>query len=227
MGTGYNPRIITDGLILAFDIANPRCYAGTGNTVFDLSRNNLNGTLVNGPTYSGTGTTSSIVFDRTNDYVAISDNSLLNTFSAMTLEVVVRYTTTNDQLFVQKWNYSGGSQGYTIELYLNEIAAACYNSGTNYLRVSVSNYPVNNVYHMVLTLSGSTQTLYINGLSVASNSSGSIPSISGTTLTIGNRSNLTGNYLGGNIYLTKFYNRALSVQEIRQNYNATKGRYGL
>jgi hypothetical protein len=140
MGTGYNPRIITDGLILAFDIANPRCYAGTGNTVFDLSRNNLNGTLVNGPTYSGTGTTSSIVFDRTNDYVAISDNSLLNTFSAMTLEVVVRYTTTNDQLFVQKWNYSGGSQGYTIELYLNEIAAACYNSGTNYLRVFAHNY---------------------------------------------------------------------------------------
>jgi hypothetical protein len=226
MGTGYNPRIITDGLILAFDIANPRCYAGTGNTVFDLSRNNLNGTLVNGPTYSGTGTTSSIVFDRTNDYVAISDNSLLNTFTNMTLEVVVKYTTTNNQIFAQKWNYSGGSQGYTIELFNNAIAAACY-AGGSYPNAPISSYPINNVYHIILTLSGSTQTLYINGVSVASTSGGSIPNLTGTSLTIGNRSDLTGTYLGGNIYLTKFYNRALSVQEIRQNYNATKGRYGL
>jgi hypothetical protein len=216
---------ISDALVLNLDAGSRASYVGVGTSWYDLSGNNLNGTLVNGPTFAGTGVSSSIVFDRSNDYVSVADNSLLNTFSAMTLEIIVKYTTTNDQIFVQKWNYAG-SQGYTIELYLNEIAAACY-TGSNYLRVSVSSYPVNNVYHMILTLSGTTQTLYINGLSVSSNSSGAAPSLSGTALTIGNRSNLSGTYLGGNVYLTKFYNRALTAAEVLQNFNAYRTRYGI
>ena len=220
------PPVNDASLVLNLDAGSRASYVGVGTSWYDLSGNNLNGTLINGPTFSGTGVSSSIVFDRTNDYVSVADNSLLNTFSAMTLEIIVKYTTTNDQIFVQKWNYSGGSQGYTIELYANEIAAACY-TGTNYLRVAVSSYPVNNVYHMVLTLSGTTQTLYINGASVSSNSSGAVPSLTGTALTIGNRSNLTGTYFGGNVYLTKFYNRALTASEILQNFNAYRTRYGI
>jgi hypothetical protein len=222
MGLKHHPRVVTDGLIMYIDAANTRSYSGSGLTANGLI-GGIGGTLVNGVGFGSTNN-GSFIFDRTNDYIAIPDNSLLNTFSGMTLEVIVKYTTTNDQIFAQKWNYSGGSQGYTIELYLNEIAAACY-TGIDYLRVSVSNYPANNIYHIILTLSGTTQTLFINGVSVASNSGGSIPNISGTTFTIGNRSNLSGTYFGGNVYLTKFYNRALSAQEILQNYNATKKRY--
>jgi hypothetical protein len=33
--------------------------------------------------------------------------------------------------------------------------------------------------------------------------------------------------IAGKISNTKFYNKALTPQEILQNYNATKGRYGL
>ena len=48
--------------------------------------------------------------------------------------------------------------------------------------------------------------------------------------------NVNVNYIGstgassffqGNIAQTQIYNRALSATEIKQNYNATKGRYGL
>ena len=174
MGLKHHPRIITDGLIFYLDAANTRSYSGSGLTVNGLI-GGIGGTLVNGVGFTSSNT-GSFIFDRTNDYISIPDNSLLNTFSGMSLEVIVKYTTTNDQIFAQKWNYSGGSQGYTIELYSNEIAAACY-TGINYLRVSVSNYPANNIYHMILTLLGTTQTLYINGVSVASNSGGSIPNI--------------------------------------------------
>jgi hypothetical protein len=107
------------------------------------------------------------------------------------------------------------------------IVAACYSAGNSYLSVSISGYPINNVYHMIFTLSGNTQTLYINGVSVASNSGGSVPNISGTTFAIGNRSNLSGTYFGGNVYLTKFYNRALTASEILQNFNYYRTRYGI
>ena len=217
---------ISDALVLNLDAGSRASYVGVGTTWYDLSGNNLNGTLVNGPTFAGTGISSSIVFDRSNDYVSVADNSLLNTFSAMTLEIIVKYTTTNDQIFVQKYNYSTNS-GYSLELFSSGIAALCRNGGSNYLSVSVSSYPANNVYHMIFTLSGTTQTLYINGVSVATNSGGAAPSLSGTALTIGNRTNLSGTYLGGNVYLTKFYNRALAATEVLQNFNAYRTRYGI
>jgi hypothetical protein len=217
---------ISDALVLNLDAGSRASYVGVGTTWYDLSGNNLNGTLVNGPTFAGTGISSSLVFDRTNDYISVADNSLLNTFSAMTLEIIVKYTTTNDQIFVQKYNYST-SNGYSLELFSSGIAALCRSGGSNYLSVSVSSYPANNVYHMIFTLSGTTQTLYINGVSVSSNSSGAAPSLSGTALTIGNRSNLSGTYLGGNVYLTKFYNRALTASEILQNFNFYRTRYGI
>lgn len=217
---------ISDALVLNLDAGSRASYVGVGTSWYDLSGNNLNGTLVNGPTFAGTGISSSIVFDRSNDYVSVADNSLLNTFSAMTLEIIVKYTTTNDQIFVQKYNYSTNS-GYSLELFSSGIAALCRNGGSNYLSVSVSSYPANNVYHMIFTLSGTTQTLYINGVSVATNSGGAAPSLSGTALTIGNRTNLSGTYLGGNVYLTKFYNRALAATEVLQNFNAYRTRYGI
>ena len=218
---------VRNGLVLELDAANRDSYSGTGNTWYDLSGNNLNGTLTNGPTFSGIGATSSLVFDRSNDYVAVADNSLLNTFTNMTLEVIVRYTTTNSQIFAQKWNYTLGNDGYTLEILNSAIVAACYSAGSSYLSVSISGYPINNTYHMIFTLSGSTQTLYINGVSVATNSGGSVPNISGTNFTIGNRSNLTGTYFGGNVYLTKFYNRALSAYEIKQNFDFYRTRYNI
>jgi len=220
---------VRNGLVLELDAANRASYSGSGNTWYDLSGNNLNGTLTNGPTFSGIGATSSIVFDRTNDHILIADNSLLNTFTGMTLEVIVKYTTTNDQIFAQKVNYVAGG-GYTLELFSSGIAAFCYGSGgSSYLNVAVSSYPANNIYHMLFTLSGNTQTLYINGVSVASNSGGSLPSISGTVFKIGDRTGTyaTSSYFGGNVYLTKFYNRALSAYEVKQNFDYYRTRYNI
>ena len=42
MGLGHSPRIISDGLIFYLDAANPRCYAGTGSSIADLSSSKLN-----------------------------------------------------------------------------------------------------------------------------------------------------------------------------------------
>jgi len=220
---------VRNGLVLELDAGQRASYPGTGNTWYDLSGNSLNGTLTNGPTFSGIGATSSIVFDRSNDYINVGDSTSLNTFTGMTLEVIVKYTTTNDQIFAQKVNYVAGG-GYTLELFSSGIAAFCFGSGgSSYLNVAVSSYPANNIYHMLFTLSGNTQTLYINGVSVATNSGGSLPSISGTVFKIGDRTGTyaTSSYFGGNVYLTKFYNRGLSAYEVKQNFDYYRTRYNI
>lgn len=216
---------VRNGLVLELDAGQRASYPGTGNTWYDLSGNSLNGALTNGPTFSGIGATSSIVFDRSNDYILVGDSSLLSTFTGMTLEIIVKYTSTTDQIFAQKWNYTLGNDGYTLEILSSQIVGACYSAGS-YLAVSISNYPANNIYHITFTLNGSTQTLYINGVSVATNSGGSVPNTAGRNLMIGQRSS-AGTYFGGNNYLTKFYNRGLSAYEVKQNFDFYRTRYNI
>jgi surface protein len=69
---------------------------------------------------------------------------------------------------------------------------------------------------------------YINGILQTLIYSGIIPSTSGPSnsiFSIGNTQGIGGNFSDGNIGQTSIYNRALSAQEVLQNYNATKGRY--
>ena len=63
----YGPKTVTNGLVLAVDAADKNSYRGSGTTWTDLSGNNYNGTLTNGPTFNG-GNMGSIVFDGTDDY---------------------------------------------------------------------------------------------------------------------------------------------------------------
>ena len=59
------PNVIDNGLVLSLDAGNVKSYPGSGTIWYDKSGNNNNGTLTNGPTFSG----GSIVFDGVDDYV--------------------------------------------------------------------------------------------------------------------------------------------------------------
>jgi hypothetical protein len=84
----------------------------------------------------------------------------------------------------------------------------------------------NNIY--TVSKSGSTQSWYING--VFKTSATQIYTGSSQYFKLGSRgAGPTG--LGqpwtGVFYSAKIYNRALTTQEVLQNYNATKTRFGL
>ena len=69
MSVIWGPEIVKSGLVLYLDAGNQNSYPGTGTTWTDISRNNNNGTLTNGPTFNSENG-GSIVFDGTNDYVS-------------------------------------------------------------------------------------------------------------------------------------------------------------
>jgi hypothetical protein len=77
MGIAYNPRTITDGLVLCLDAANSKSYPGSGTTWTDLSGLGNTGTLVNGVGYSGDNL-GSLSFDGSNDRVELSSNAVGN-----------------------------------------------------------------------------------------------------------------------------------------------------
>ena len=81
--TVFGPRL-DNFLILNLDAGNPSSYPGSGTTWFDLTSNNNNGILINGPTFdSGNG--GSITFDGIDDYVDCGDIEM-DGFTGLTVE---------------------------------------------------------------------------------------------------------------------------------------------
>ena len=84
----------------------------------------------------------------------------------------------------------------------------------------------NNWYHAVGTYDGSNVKLYVNGVLQLTTASTTVPTRSNLGIILMRRWD-AGDYFGGHLSTVKIYNRALSASEILQNYNATKGRFGL
>ena len=52
MATKYSPQVVTNGLVLCLDAANPRSYVSGSTNWFNLANTSISGSLTNGPTYS-------------------------------------------------------------------------------------------------------------------------------------------------------------------------------
>ena len=212
------PNIVTDGLVLHLDAANTKSYPGSGTTWNDLSRGGNNGTLTNGPTFdSGNG--GSIVFDGVDDYVncGITNNTSTSSYSIwffISSIPVVSRVLFSDNNTKAGLGFFGG----------NSFIICCGGSGNFQRRSDLLNINSNGWNNVVITYNNRIPSCYINGLE---SNYLSIESWTNTTnsFEIGRRS--TGSNFVGNIAQVSIYNRALTPQEIQQNYNTTKTRFGL
>jgi len=85
----------------------------------------------------------------------------------------------------------------------------------------------NKYYHLTLVWNGSTQKFYINGVEKKSMNLGSIVKTLSATTSVGGEKDAAHRMMTGTVPLVKTYTRALSTQEILQNYNALKERFSL
>lgn len=233
------PNIVNNGLVLALDAANIKSYAGTGTTWNDISSdvNINNGTLTNGPIFSSSNG-GSIVFDGVNDYAIVDVDSWIRSTSSA-------YT------FSSFFYYNGGSNGgapYSLMTFPNSgdtndgfwqhlnLGNWLWRAEDNVSGETGGNveapspFSNGNWYHIATVVKTNALIFYRNGLPVA------------TISTSFNWANLRNDgdaylyisagygenyYMNGNIGIFHMYSRELSAAEILQNYNATKGRYGL
>lgn len=211
-------NIVTNGLVLNIDPGNPNSYSGTGNTIYDLSGSGNTGTLTNGPIFSSLNS-GSLSYDGTNDSIVISRNNILSGTQNFTIEAFVYPIATNaDHIF---GNYNTGNTS-GVELYLQSEKVSLWYGNT--ITTSISNIQKYKWHHLCATRNGNSTNIYINGsLDNTGTNSGSIGTNS--FYTIGNGYDYNTEAFLGNISQVKVYNRALSAQEIQQNYNATKGRF--
>jgi hypothetical protein len=83
-------------------------------------------------------------------------------------------------------------------------------------------------WNMISLVRGSTvKSIYMDGVLIASVNSSDSYDVSTTDLIIGIHNSLSFWGLNGNIAQLQIYNRALSATEIKQNFNASRDRYGV
>jgi len=237
MAFRYSPKVVTDGLIFAVDAANKKSYPGSGTNWKDVVSNN-NGTLTNGPTFNS-GNAGTIDFDDTNDYITFGNTSTLNFEwnDPHSIEVWLKRSNSGNSYIVGKNESSGNYRGTEFTFSgVNLIQYVIRNTNSTSNRIysrSTNTYNDGEWHQFVVTYDGSGTAggigIYVDTVSdVNVVDTGNITG--GTTSTanavIGARNGVA-NYFGGNISIVKYYNKVLTSAEILQNYNATKGRFGL
>lgn len=229
MSSKCGPDINENGLVLFLDAANRLSYPGSGTAWSDLSGNSNNFSLINGPTFSNTNL-GTIVFDGTNDYLQISS-------------LVWNY---NADFTIQFWfntNSLGGVNGYGLffngdtgsntnrvqiagdsdgSILLNTVASTV---GDNFVSAA-GLVTVGNWYNFAAVRNSGVITVYLNGISVASGNVNYTPSQQSNLYVGFVRSSGALWYLNGRMSSILINNRSLSVNEVLQNYNATKSRFG-
>jgi hypothetical protein len=240
MAFNYSPKIVTDGLVLCLDAANPNSYV-SGSTVWnDISRGGNNGTLVNGPTFDPSNG-GSIVFDGVNDHVSILNNSNLvfgNGDFTVSMWIKIPISSTGEGNPSQ-WGPII-SKGCTTSAPAGTWWFAQNSSNTNRITFNISSTDggtfvtstttptlLNGWYNIAFTRLGSTGSLYTNTTLTVVDTSSSSNLNTTTPLWIASTSAASQKRTNMTLSQTQIYNRALTAQEVLQNYNATKTRYGL
>jgi hypothetical protein len=227
------PNIVTNGLILALDAANPKSYVSESTIWYDKSGNGNNGTLTNGPTFDSANL-GSIVFDGVDDRV--SRNTAIDTGQNFTVSAWIYPTilgTTRRAVVANGYNFSarngwlfstaGAGNNNTFFLSIGTDIALCI-APANTLSINTwQNITA------VVTSGGETINVYLNGNIInnaAKNTNTGTITYTNPQFNVGFRDiNNQQDPYTGNISSVQIYNRALSSEEIEQNYKALKSRY--
>ena len=176
MAVGYNPRTVTDGLVLALDAGNPKNYNASISTNWTDKGGGNTGTLVNG-TYHNDGPfvgAGYVEFDGTGDYLtagSASDWTFLNDGSTFTAECWFYSQSTSQQTLLNTAS-TQSAVGFTVNLSdtsTGDIAVAIYKGTSGALKATSTGtlWNTNTWNHVAVVYSSSTLTIYLNGVSVA------------------------------------------------------------
>jgi hypothetical protein len=212
MACNYQNKIVTNGLIACLDASDKKSYPGSGTTWFDRSGNGNNGTLAGGVIYSNANG-GLFDFDGIDDSITIPINL---TISRYTIIAVARYKGTNNQRIVSSptsnwlmgwWNVR--TNQYYAEGWVHNPSGVAETSWICYAATGDT--------------FGDIWQLYRNGALIGGpNANGSYGP---NGIKLGGW--VSSEFSACQVSCLLVYNRVLTPQEIKQNFNATRGRFGI
>ena len=233
MGLTVNSRIVYDGLVICYDPSNPVSYPGSGNIIYDISGNGNNGDLTSiGFSVANQG---HLTLNGTSSFIQFPSTTLLSSgscfsiwfnvtdFTSFTASKTVdsRSLVTGLSGYFQLVALYNGGFGFETDTNSNPVDAAGDQSPGDFPHVEITSGVWIN---FAMSFTNDTATIYINGeekrtISALSNN-----------LTIQYIGNIVSpvnypDYFKGGIGSFFLYDRDLTGEEIKLNYNASKLKY--
>ena len=252
MAINYSPHIVSDGLVLCLDAANPRSYPGSGNTWYDLSGNGYHFNKGNS-TFNGKGFTfssgSNYAYEITQGIVPLpSYDYTICCFAKPTSFVDTASNCGLGSSTLFSWNYTNGSiykgisMGYiryaadgsnsriSTSAWVNSSAnAAIYRNNTrteDFLTGGRTHF-----YAMRSSYNSSTNTTtistYFDGVTLGASSGTGETLTPGRFFIAGGNPSCSNGSLIGDFYSLFYYSRYLENFELEKIYNSHRGRYGI
>jgi len=235
-------NVVTDGLVLYLDAANPKSYISGSTSWRDMAGSVYLGTLTNSPSASSDNY-GSIVFNGTANFINSPIYPVTAPFSFYTgsfsLESTIKPTAYQTSSYFGLTNsvilkgFSANTFNYYTQLTSDTIVTFYKRGSTESLQAHSFTVPsmLNKISTITFTINptGTTVTCYFNGSLIGSLSitGTKIGPSSNDTLLFGAISGVAPMYFTGNMYSMKIYNKTLSTEEVQQNYNALKSRFNL
>jgi hypothetical protein len=223
--------LVTENLVLYLDAANSSSYSGSGTTWSDLSGNDYDGTLTNGPVYNSTY----FDFDGDDDYVdmgTIGTSHPLQLSSpsggGLTIMFAVWFDGTGDtfQRVVDKSDSGSAANGWAIWDTPGAVMTFAVN---NSYQISTTSIPASNTWEIwTLTHNSSTGEIvwYKNATVDKSDTiTYNMPNVQ-TNMRLGTWNHTDARELNGRLGFFMVYDKPLSAQEVSDNFEVLKGNYG-
>jgi hypothetical protein len=227
MGLFHSPRIVTDNIRCCLDAGNPSSYSGTGTAWNDISGFGNNFTNSN-VTYNAdgyftyNGTNSQTIGGTPNSFSADNNSSSVGVwFRPHTVSPAANMAVFTDNFGPEYgiWVLTGGNAtGYATggvggPVSANEWVYFCFT-----------------VTSGVLNTGSYTLKSYINGSQVGSTTTGTVGNgLNDWPITLGydSQNSTNTNHFDGDIAIVQFYQSILSAEEVQQNFNAHRKRFGV
>jgi hypothetical protein len=217
MAISYNSSIVPNGLLFCVDAANPRSYPSSGTNWFQLSGNNNTGSIINGPAYNSANL-GSLSFDGVDDFVDFSAN--LGTMATYTIMFWAKRDAENRMPVAARTNGSFYWYGDNSWFYTHGGATG------EYYYSKPTSIPLGTWGCYCVSYNGSNVSIYRQGVYQGQQATTGTADWS-VGLTVGWWA-FRGSYAWqGLISNVMMYNTALTADQVTQNFNATRGRYGL
>jgi hypothetical protein len=231
----YQAPIVTDGLVFAVDAGNLVSYESGSTTTYSLT-GSLSGSLVNGVGYNS-GDGGNWTFDGVNDYINTSLQTLDRpcTFSIwINLNSLLGFQTffgqDTSQSIPRGRFYFQKANATTEGIVTNKVNFSIVLSDGGIVPVNANDViSINKWYNYTAVLTTTSISLYENGIlqNTVNDSNIFLPANTPITLNAGYYGNAIVDFVNGKSSTFQIYNRALSAQEVAQNFQAQRSRFGL
>mgnify|MGYP001326666153 CR=1 FL=1 len=222
MGLFHSPSIIRQDLTFLLDAANTKSYSGSGSTWTDISGKGNNGTLTNtGNIAHETGSHLKFNEGNTGGTGYVEMGTVVESADKYTKNIWFRTNAANTN------NLMSGTGAVSTVFWTAGTEYRIYaGHGLSYYQVDYnpvgSGTGLRDWHNACVTYGSTTLKLYVNG-KLEDTASSSDPS--NFTLHIGAYGNA--NELSGDVAYASLYNRTLTDAEVKQNFEALRGRFGI